>query len=76
MYERYVFHNTDQLAHETIEQFVIKLRQLAEPCQFGILEDEMVRDRLVLGCKDSTARTRFFREKDCDLKKSHRVSQD
>ena len=70
LYERYVFHNTDQLAHETIDQFVIKLRQLAEPCQFGIFEDEMVRDRLVLGCKDSTAKTRLFREKDCDLKKA------
>ena len=70
LYERYVFHNTDQLAHETIDQFVIKLRQLAEPCQFGTLEDESVRDRLVLGCKDSTARTRLFREKDCDLKKA------
>ena len=70
LYERYVFHNTDQLAHETIDEFVIKLRQLAEPCQFGILEDEMVRDRLVLGRKDSTARTRLFREKDCDLKKA------
>ena len=30
----------------------------------------MVRDRLVLSCKDSTARTRLFREKDCDLKKT------
>ena len=24
----------------------------------------------MLGCKDSTARTRLFREKDCDLKKA------
>jgi hypothetical protein len=32
-----------------IDQFLIKLRQLAEPCNFGTLEDEMVRDRLVLG---------------------------
>ena len=70
LYERYIFHNTEQQAHETIDQFVIKLRQLAEPCKFGALEDEMVRDRLVLGCKDSAARTRLFREKDCNLKKS------
>jgi hypothetical protein len=34
-----------------IDQFLIKLRQLAEPCNFGTLEDEMVRDRLVLGCQ-------------------------
>ena len=70
LYECYVFHNSDQLAHETIDQFVIKLQHLAEPSQFGILEDEMVRDRLVLGWKDSMARTRLFREKDCDLKKA------
>ena len=30
----------------------------------------MVQDRLVLGRKDSTARTSLFREKDCDLKKA------
>ena len=70
LYERHIFHNTEQQAHETIDQFVIKLRQLVEPCKFGALEDEMVRDRLVLGCKDSAARTRLFREKDCNLKKS------
>jgi hypothetical protein len=33
-----------------IDQFPIKLRQLAERCNFGTLEDEMVRNRLVLGC--------------------------
>ena len=70
LYERYIFHNTEQQAHETIDQYLIKLRRLAEPCQFGNLEDEMVRHRLVLGCKDSAARTRLFREKSCDLKKA------
>ena len=66
----YIFHNTEQQAHETIDQYLIKLRRLAEPCQFGNLEDEMVRDRLVLGCRDSAVRTRLFREKSCDLKKA------
>ena len=70
LYECYIFHNTEQQAHETIDQYLIKLRQLAEPCQFGALKDEMVRDRLVLGCRDSAARTRLFREKSCDLKKA------
>lgn len=71
LYKRYVFHNMEQQPH----QFMIKLRQLAEPCKFGSLEDEMVRDRLVLGCKDSVARGRLFREKDHDLKKSDRVCE-
>ena len=70
LYMRYVFHSTEQQLHETVDQFMIKLRQLAEPCKFGNLEDDMVRDRLVFGCKDSAARGRLFREKYCDLKKA------
>ena len=38
LYECCVFHNTDQLAHETIDQFMIKLQQLAVPCQFVYLK--------------------------------------
>ena len=30
----------------------------------------MVRDHLILGCKGSAARTRLFREKDVDLKRT------
>ena len=40
--DRHIFHNTEQQAHEAIDQHLIKLRRLAEPCQFGNLEDEMV----------------------------------
>ena len=43
-----------------IDQFPIKLRQLAERCNFGTLEDEMVRNRLVLGCQ-AVAEIHFFR---------------
>jgi hypothetical protein len=63
LYERYIFHNTEQQVHETIDQFLIKLRQLAEPCNFGTLEDEMVRDRLVLGCRDSAPGPGFSAKK-------------
>ena len=70
LYKRYIFHNTEQQAYETIDLYLIKLRRVAEPCQFENLEDEMVRDRLVLGCKDSAARTRLFRERSCDFKKA------
>ena len=67
-YERYLFHNSVQQPHETIDKFVIKLKQLAETCTFGSLEDEMIRDMLVLGCQDNQALTKLFREKECDLK--------
>ena len=35
-YERYIFHNTEQQACETIEHFVIKLRQLAEHANLAL----------------------------------------
>ena len=41
---------------------------MAETCNFRGLHDEMLRDRLVLGCRDKTARARLFRQQECDLK--------
>ena len=49
---------------------MIRLHHLAGSCNFGNLHDEMIRDRLVLGCRDKGARARLFREKDCTLQKA------
>ena len=70
LYERYQFHSAQQQCNETVDQYIIRLRHLAESCKFGELHDEMVRDRLVLGCRDKGAKARLFREKDCSLKKA------
>lgn len=70
LYERYLFHSAQQQGNETIDQYIIRLRHLAENCKFGALHDEMLRDRLVLGCRDKGARARLFREKECSLKKA------
>ena len=70
LYERFLFHGAEQQSNETIDQFMIRLKQLSEACCFKTLNDEMLRDRLVLGCKDKSAKARLFREEDCDLKKS------
>ncbi|XP_041461547.1 uncharacterized protein K02A2.6-like [Lytechinus variegatus] len=72
LYDRYVFHSAVQQQSESVDQFVVRLRQLIKPCKFGDLEEEMIRDRLVLGCKDKQAQARLFREQDtvCTLKKA------
>lgn len=70
LYERYLFHSASQQIQETVDQYFVRLRKLAETCQFGVAEDEMIRDRLVLGCKDKAARARLFREPNVDLKKA------
>ena len=37
LYERYLFHTAEQQVNETADQYMIRLRQLAEPCKFGTL---------------------------------------
>jgi len=78
LYERFLFHGAEQLPNETIDQYIIRFKRLAETCNFQGLHDEMDRDRLVLGCRDKAARTRLFRQKECDLKtalESLRISE-
>ena len=70
LYERYLFHSAEQQPNETLDQYVLRLRKLAEPCKFEALHDDMLRDRLVLGSRDKAARARLFREKECTLTKA------
>ena len=55
VYERYLFNTCNQQPNEQVDQYVNKLRQLAASCEFQGLRDELIRDRLVLGCRDSIA---------------------
>ena len=70
LHERYIFHSAEQQPNETVDQYLLRLRRLAEPCKFVALHDEMLRDRLVLGARDKAARARLFREKECSLAKA------
>jgi len=73
LFERYCFHSAKQQSTETVDQFLIHLKRLAESCAFSDLQDEMIRDRLVLGCQDHEARARLFREKECTLAKAVKI---
>ena len=78
LYERYLFYNAEQQSNEMIDQYVLQLRRLAEPYKFEGFHDDMLRDRLVLGARDKSARARLFCEKECKLKKvveSLRISE-
>lgn len=48
-YERVKFNSRKQEAHETVEAFVMDLYKMAETCKYGELEEELIRDRLVVG---------------------------
>ena len=70
VYERYLFNTCNQQPNEQVDQYFNKLRQSAASCEFQGLRDELIRDRLVLGCRDSAARARMFREPNLDLNRT------
>ena len=69
VYERYVFNTCIQEAHEAFDSWVNRLRKLSATCEYGNLLDEMIRDRIVIGVKDSAVRARLLREKNLSLEK-------
>ena len=62
LFERVKFGFANQAEHETIDQYVVRLRQLAESCEFEGLCESLIRDRLVIGTRDSSTRDRLLRE--------------
>ena len=61
--ERVKFGFANQTEHETIDQYVVRQRQLAESCEFEGLCETLIRDRLVIGTRDSATRYRLLRER-------------
>jgi hypothetical protein len=54
-YERYNFNSCAQQDGETIDEYVAKLRTLAQTCGFCVcLHDSLIRDRIVLGVADAS----------------------
>ena len=70
IYERFKFNTCVQEQEETIDQYITKLKQMVATCKFEQLENELTRDRLVLGAKDSSAKARMLREPNLTLQKA------
>nr|XP_039254308.1 uncharacterized protein LOC120331303 [Styela clava] len=68
-YERYVFNHRGQLPGEHFDTFLSSLRSLAKTCNFGALEDSLIRDRINDGVPDNDLRRRLLQERDLTLAK-------
>ena len=62
-YERYLFNTRVQGPSECIENFYNGLREMSLNCEFGDLTDSLIRDRIVVGIRDSATRKRLLYEK-------------
>ena len=51
-YKRFVFLSRKQKSNESVDDFVVALRNLVKNCKYGSLTDSIVRDAIVLGIRD------------------------
>ena len=68
-YERYIFNSCTQNGR-TIDAFVTDLRSKAKTCEFGDLQDSLIRDRIVCGIDDNNTRERLLRNNALTLEKA------
>ena len=69
IYERYAFNRREQEPSESIDPYVAALCILAKTCNFGDLRDELIRDRIVVGIRDSRTCKKLLQETKLDLQR-------
>lgn len=69
-YERFMFNQRKQEEGETFENFYSAIRNLSKTCDFcENCIDSMIRDKLVLGLRDSNTQTELLKIRDLNLTK-------
>ena len=49
---------------EPFDSYLNELKELAKPCQFGAMHDELLRDRIMIGVRNDAIRKQLLQEKD------------
>lgn len=72
---RFKFNSRSQREGESIADFVAELRRLSKDCQFEASLDDMLRDRLVAGIRDTRVQCRLLAELDLTFGRAFELSQ-
>ncbi len=73
--QRYDFHTRVQQLNESISDFVAQLRILSEHCRFGDQLDEILRDRLVCGCRNKQLQCKLLTESELSYDKAFKLAR-
>ena len=73
IYERARFNQRSQLPGEPADRFITEIHRLAENCEFGGMKDELIRERLVVGIRDSTLSEHLQLEPELTLDKAKKL---
>ena len=71
--ERYKFRSQAQRPDELIDAYLTSLRELAKSCDFGALEEEMIRDQIMEKCHSRTLRQKLLQQESLDLSKTVKI---
>ena len=55
---------------ESVDNFITSLYGLVEHCNYGVLQDEMIRDRLVAGVRDASLSLKLQLDSELTLEKA------
>ena len=75
IYERHVFRKEAQRPGETIDVFATRLRGLVRTCEYGSLQDEMIRDQIVDKCLSHRLRCHLLREQGLTLQSALTIAR-
>ena len=70
IYERYLFNKRVQEPSESVDHYPTDIIKQAGRCQYGRLQDELVRDRLVSGIQNDRIREKLLSKNDLTLTKA------
>ena len=70
IFERARFNRRNQNEGESAEQYITALYSLVETCDYGALKDEMLRDRIVVGIRNTALSEKMQTNADLTLEKA------
>lgn len=73
VYERHIFRLRTQEDSEPFERFLRDLKKQAKLCNFGSLEESMIRDQVVFGTNNAKLREKLLSDKDLNLQKAEEI---
>ena len=74
-YERHLFRQLAQNTDETTDQFVCRLRQRSVNCDFGVTENDQIRDQLIDKCQSTHLRRKLLEKEKLTLDDALKIAR-